>query len=565
MGQSTTVEHGLLGVVGNMARTHGFNDAFEAGVGRVQRRGLHSASKKLMQVLLGICAGNKTMIEFQEAGRPIYQDTGLLEAIGFEDGWAENSTLLSFLRRCEDQDVERLREALSSPLRKLLLSNLMRPGAPLQETIVDLDLSGQPTTGEANSFEGTSFGHMAGKLAKGYQLAGAFADVSPSERWMIAARVLPGGASAASSVAQLIADIEQVLGRPMRRADEVAAHLRRREATADELEAKIRQTNAEIASLRHSSQEQVVEVEILRREHATMTPHGRGVARRREIEQAMETHERKRRAVEEGCRRRERRLAKLHSKQTELRSEVAAIRSRLDNLIEDNATNQQPARITIRADSAFGTAEVLNGLYELGYDILMKAKSGGSTESFFRELKSAQWRTVGTKARAVEHRQRYRVATVQYDMRLIGYKRTNVDGRRYRAIIVTTLDPKRFGVRKLVRLFNGRQHIETAYGECKGPFQFGAPRLRKLAANSIFALMVMVAYNLMRSIGQRTTKGLKRRRWKSIAYLVTVLSHARAKIRTSAGHICLTFVKGSMHQGKTIEFCLHHAKNCATP
>jgi hypothetical protein len=556
MTQSITVEHGLLAVVGNLAREHGLIDAFEDGAGSVQRRGLHSAGKKLVQVLFGISAGHKTMIEFQEAGRPIYEDRKLLRAVGFEGDWAENSTLLDFLRSFEAEDTQKLRSAISVPLARQIKGRLGRAAELYGNVVVDLDLSGQRTTGEANSFEGTSFGYMAGKLAKGYQLAGAFVDVSPSERWMVAARVLTGSASSSSSVPMLLSDLEQVIGKPKRRVGAVATLLESHRSAARQLKTKIQQTASELAQLHDRVRSSEVETEILRRQHAGMKPHGRGLSRRREIEQDMAKHHRTKRAACEKIKRRHKRLANLHHKLGMCETDVDKAKAWLNQLAEDNAANPNPVAITIRADSAFGTAKVLNMLYELGYEILIKAFNGENNRSLFSEVDDEQWRSVGRKAEAVEHPYRTRVASVRHDMRLVAYQRTNVDGKKYRAVFVTTLPEHVVSTRQLVTHYNQRQHAEAGYAECKGPFSFGAPRLRKHAANSVFAMMVMVAYNLMRTIARRATKGLKRRRWKTIAFLVGVLAHARARVRIDSNRIRLTLSKQSIYPGTSIEFRL---------
>lgn len=96
----------------------------------------------------------------------------------------------------------------------------------------------------------------------------------------------------------------------------------------------------------------------------------------------------------------------------------------------------------MRADSAFGTVAVIQRLLELGYDFALKMFSGGNVnyKPFFDAIPTQQWIEVGKNRHASPT---VNVPTPQllgpYPLRLIALRRTDVDRREVRSIVVTTL------------------------------------------------------------------------------------------------------------------------------
>jgi hypothetical protein len=422
--------------------------------------------------------------------------------------------------------------------------------------VVDLDLSGQAVTGEANSFPEAGFSYIRGKLAKGYQLSSAVLDAARSERWMLACRVLPGKSKAAASVPELVEVVERVLGRPLRRVNALRERVQRREKMLARLAEEQARTITECGCIPGQLMELEVDLSILERKMGAMTNRGRGVQRLRQLTQQRDKYLRERKRLSARLERFRRKEQRLEKQITEHREIVAELRQRLESYEQDNETNSLPVPILLRADSAYGTSHVLNLLYELGYDILIKTFNGEMNKSFFNSVPESAWRAVGEKAKAAEHTSRRRVGKVKYDLRLVAYERTNVDKKPYRAIMATTLTQAELGLRPLVRLYNGRQHIEATYGEFKNTLEFGAPRIRTLQANGAFALMVMAAYNLLRLTTKRALKPPMRRRWTGFRFLVRVLAQAPAVVDQFTDSIRLTLAPESYRGGEVIEFAV---------
>jgi hypothetical protein len=555
-GAVARVGHGLAAVVGRLSRELGLIDAIEESLRGIQRRSTHSVGKKLTQVLLGIACGNRTMIEFQEAGTPLSNDLELVSACGFTGKWAENSVVCALLRKFDDTWLGRMENAVIGVFRHELVKLLTMAKRVRGRLVVDMDLSGQAVTGEANSFSEAEFSYIRGKLAKGYQLSSAVLDVARSVRWILACRVLPGKSSAAKSVPALVEVVERTVGRPLRRVDAVRERVRQGEAKVARLVGEKDGVTAECERIPSELRELEVDLAILERKMAGMTNRGRGVQRLRQLSVQQDKYLRERKRLSARLDRFRRKEQRLEKQITKHREAVAELRQRLERYEQDNETNSSPVPILLRADSAYGTAAVLDLLYELGYDFVIKTFNGEQNKGFFDSVPDTAWRSVGEKAKAAQHPSRHRVAEVSYDLRLIAYHRTNVDKRPYRAIIATTLTPAELGLRPLVRLYNERQHIEATYGECKNTLEFGAPRIRTLQANGAFALMVMAAYNLLRLTTQRATKAPTRRRWTGFRFLVRVLSHAPAVIQQSVDCIRLTLAPESYRGGEVIEFAV---------
>src|SRR5690606_25252192 len=73
-----------------------------------------------------------------------------------------------------------------------------------------------------------------------------------------------------------------------------------------------------------------------------------------------------------------RRKQKLQSELQETVQVIRELNHRLRQYRQDNQTNPAPLRIVLRADSAFGTPEVIQRLLELGYEFTIKSYSGSN-------------------------------------------------------------------------------------------------------------------------------------------------------------------------------------------
>lgn len=185
---------------------------------------------------------------------------------------------------------------------------------------------------------------------------------------------------------------------------------------------------------------------------------------------------------------------------------LGGLQARLQVYRRENAANPTPRRILLRADSHFGTAEVIQRCLELGYELLLKRYSVTPYRQVF-ESRTA-WVSVGKKRRAFESRAIPKVPLLmRFSLRQVALRRTDVDGKVVRSILVTTLGADQFPLHQLVQL-----SIEAAFQECAHTFHFGTPRLRSEEANGAYTQLVLFAFNTL-GADRRTLPGHGRGEW----------------------------------------------------
>src|SRR5690606_23191464 len=159
-------------------------------------------------------------------------------------------------------------------------------------------------------YTGTDFGYIQGKLARGYQIAASFLSAK-QQRFAIDCLLKAGKANSRSGACllELIPRIEHRIARPLLRVE-------RDESWLAQHKARVRQLYQQL-----------------------QTVSGKGSARRKQ---------------------------KLQREFQEEVQHLREVNQRLRQYRQENRTNLAPLRILLRADSAFGTPEVIQRLLELG-------------------------------------------------------------------------------------------------------------------------------------------------------------------------------------------------------
>lgn len=450
-GMKFATRHAFLVLTGFVAAALGLRPVLESGLKIKQKVYQHSPVDKVLQALVGILGGCRFMKDLNQAASPVSKDRSVSRAWG-QKAFAHFSTVCRTLRAFTAEDVRTLADLLGSITKRRLepiLSKLAGPDG-LGLIVIDVDLSGQKVRGETTQYTGTAFGYIQGQLARGYQIAAAFLHTG-ADRFAVAGQLKPGNARCAACLLELIPSIEAVVGRPRRRVEFV-------QQCADEIRRQMTQTEHDLKNLRM----------------------GRGVQQRRQA---------------------------LVRNLEEQRQSLAEVKTRLEKYRKENAENPAPRRITLRTDSAFGTAEAIQVCLELGYELIMKRYSVTPYREIFDAAPPESWTDVGKKRQASETLPVPGVSlSAPFPLRQVAMQRADVDGRVVRAVMVTTLPPDEFPLLNLVRLYEARQSIEAAFQECKHTFQFGSPRLRSEEANGAFTQLVLFAFNLVRWTEQVTTK-----------------------------------------------------------
>lgn len=497
-----TTRHGFLVALGWVAERLGLSTVLERRVQIKQKVFAHKPVEKVVEALVGILGDCRYMKDLNFDPEPIVSDQAVARAWG-QEKFAHFSTVCATFGKFTAENVEQLSEALAEVQAPLLREEVEAVAGPDRQglVVVDIDLTGQKVRGEAKQYTGTDFGYIQGKLARGYQIAAAFLS-GRQDRFAIAGSLKSGKANAQSHrcLLELVPTVEARIGRPRRRVEWV-------EACLVEHQARIRRLEDELAAL-----------------------HGRGSGPKRqrcqrEIQETTET--------------------------------IAALTERLDRYRQENAANPSPLRIVLRADSAFGTAEVIQQLLELGYELAMKSFSGSNAayKPLFDAVPAEQWAEVEKNRFATEAVGVPRPALLgDFPLRLIALRRWDGDGREARSVLLTTFSANEMPLREVVHFYHRRQTIEAGFQEWKGTFHFGTPRLRKYEANAAFTQLVLFAFNLVRWAWRfLSTPTEKLQRAKS-RLLIRVAARCRATIYQAGGTFRLLFGRGTPLTGAEVIF-----------
>jgi hypothetical protein len=492
-GTRVRTRHGFLAALGTVAEAMGLRQQLAGGLHVPQKSIRHTPVEKVIQALIGILGGCRYMKDLNVAPEPIAVDDALARCWGIGK-FAHFSSVCTTLRRFTDANVRELGDTLATLSRPWWMAEVKElVGADGQGLIVvDLDLSGQPVRGEARLYEGTAFGYLGGRLARGYKIAAAFL-AGRQQRWAIGGVLKPGNVNAGACLPELINLVEARVGRPRRRLDWLRQQIEADRTHVAELEGQLK----------------------------TLAGKGSG-PRRKALERRIE----------------------------DLKGRMDAASQRAETYERDNATCDRPLRILIRADSHFGTVAGLQLLYERGFEILVKAYNGSQCHSAFAALPESSWLSVGQKRWAAEP---FAFPAGQLPplapLRTVALRRQDVDQRIVRSVLVTTLPAEDTPTATLVELYQQRQSIEAGFQECKGTFQFGTPRLRGYHANAAFTQLVLFAFNFLRAAWRWLRRTGPRLNQAGHRFWVRVAAHCRATVTRLSDISIVTFATRTPLEG----------------
>lgn len=492
-----TTRHGFLVALGWVAQKLGVRAALDRHLHIKQKTYQFKPNDKIVEALVGILGDCEYMKDLNAQAEPIVADRAVAEAWG-QAGFAHSSTVCATFGKLTSENVAELTKAfdeIQGPLLRKEVEALIGPDGQGQ-VVVDIDLSGQKVRGEAKQYTGTDFGYIKGQLARGYQIVAAFM-TGLQDRFAVASTLKSGKAHAQSGgcLLEILPGVEIRIGRPLRRTEWV-------QRCMVEQKARIRSLHGEIMSLQGRARTQ------------------RRPKLERELKDAVQA--------------------------------LVGLNRRLRQYRQDNATNPAPVRIVLRADSAFGTVEVFQRLLELGYEFIIKSYSGSNPayRALFDALPAVDWVEVGKNRYAAEG---IAVPAPQllgsFPLRLAALRRTDVDGRQVRSVVVTTFSGEAMPTKDLVTFYHARQTIEAGFQECKGTFHFGKPRLRKQEANAAFTQLVLFAFNLIRWIRpcvQTTATKIAKAKTR---FMVRIAANCRASGRQAAESLHILFSRGTSLDG----------------
>ncbi|BAD39312.1 transposase-like protein [Symbiobacterium thermophilum IAM 14863] len=503
----STTRHGFLVALGWVAQRLNLAEILNRHLRIKQKTYAHTPVDKVVEALVAILGNCRYMKDLNFDPEPLVADPAVAQAWG-QERFAHFSTVCATFSKLTEENVQQLSDALAEIQAPLLQQEVAAVAGPDRSgmVIVDIDLTGQKVRGETRQYTGTDFGYIQGKLARGYQIAAAFLS-GKQQRFAIDGLLKSGKANSRSGACllELIPRIEARIGRPLRRVEWVEACLAQQKA-------RVRQLYQQL-----------------------QTVSGKGSARRKQ---------------------------KLQREFQEEVQHLREVNQRLRQYRQENRTNLAPLRILLRADSAFGTPEVIQRLLELGYEFTIKSYSGSNVayKHLFDAVPAENWVEVEKNRFASE------AVTVPgptllapYPVRLVAMRRWDADGREVRSVILTTLQPEELTTTEVVKLYHGRQTIEAGFQEWKGTFHFGTPRLRKYEANAAFTQLVLFAFNLVRWAWRFLSTNSPKLAEAGSRLLVRVAARCRATIRCLGDTLRLVFSRGTPLAGAEITL------NRATP
>jgi hypothetical protein len=485
-----STEHALLVPLGHFAAQIGVLEALQHVPFRMKTI-THRPGDKLGELLAHILAGGMHVQELVASPQPLVDDRAVAAAWG-QDAFASASGVNALLRAATPESVAALQTELrrvSEPYRRRVLRDLSPSWL-----VVDFDLTGLVVSDQATTYEGAEYGYM-GEVdgpAKGYQFARAQVQ-GRRDVLLLGGFLHPGRTVSVQCLAELVALVEQQLGRPRRRVEAVAARL----AEAEQALATVEQALARRAS---------------------------GPAAQRRHTQRLQTQ-------------RERHEA-----------QVTALRARYDALVADNASNAAPRRIILRLDGGFGDAAAVAWLYEQGYDFVLRAHNHRVAATMRTEA-GLTWDKV-SKNGFIAESGRTTLGTCPYPMRLFACRQWRGDDRpeRWSALVVNPeLAAADWPARRVGVFYNHRQVAEASIKEGKGIFASRHLPTRHQAGIALYQELVLLAQNLLRWF-RRQFLGPTPLATAGIQELVRIAAHSRALLTASG----LRFATASRWPGLTV-------------
>ncbi len=404
-----TTNHAWLVVLGLFAQSLGLISQLEEASLDQQMGRNGKPQSKLIEFLVGILGGIEYLKDLNEGPNPIASDETVAQAWA-QQAFSHYSQVSRTLDAADEETLSDVIEALRAVSQPYIEQAISENLSSQEFLTIDLDLTGRRVSPNSSDYPGAEFGHMADKIAKGYQAA---VTSLVCERWgrlMLTLQRYSGRARSQDCLVEAVREVEQLLGkRPRRRTSLVKGRIEKLTCQLQDLQDKL---------ATHQQQEQILrsQVAILTQEisscklkveklEAEYRSQGRQVKRYCKLAKA-------RKKLDSAVKRRERCLKKISTqvhRQIKIRREMEAPKEQqlalnewLSTLEAENESNPHPIKIVLRVDAGFSTGKNLTWLIECGYTILTKVHHSSSAHKWQRGLPSnASWTKVGKNAEAI--------------------------------------------------------------------------------------------------------------------------------------------------------------------
>lgn len=498
-------QHAMLIVWGHFARTIGLRERLRT-VPIHQKTVTHAPQDKLIEFLLGLLSGMEFLTDLSTGASPLVNDQAVAKAWQLES-LAHASTVSRTLKACDAETVAALRVALDEIGQPFLDEAIGDLHMHHQRLILDADLTGRPVSSTSRSYPGAAFGYMDGELRLGYQLAEICVQTERYGRQWLSARHHPGSTVSAPCLLELLQDAEGRLQcHPRRRTElveerlaQAAALLAEQERLAEQQEHRTKHQQQRLERLTgqiREGQAQAGWLRVVPGSRRQSGPYSQLSRLQAQIEGWQRQRERAQAQIEhsQAVARRQRERAQA------LRAEQGRLEVYLEHLRQDNVTQSDPPRCTIRLDAGFSSGENLTALIELGYDVETKSGNAALVQALRKQVgEHTAWTRVGKNAEMVGWTN-YMLHTCPYPL-TVGLERFHTPGGVLHAVLLRSQDEPQAACPNLETWFhtyNGRQTIEAGNKEEKTTFNVQHLMSRSTAGIEIQALLTVFAANFVR-------------------------------------------------------------------
>jgi hypothetical protein len=497
-------QHAMLIVWGHFARTIGLREHLRS-VPVHQKTVSHTPQDKLLELLLGLLSGMEYLTDLSAGPSPLVNDPAVAQAWHLER-LAHASTVSRTLKACDTDTLTELRAALDAIGQPFLDQAIGEERMQHQRLTLDADLTGRPVSSTSRTYPGAAFGYMDGELRLGYQLAELCVQTTCFGRQWLSARHHPGSTVSAPCLLELLQDAERRLPcHPRRRTELVEQRLAQAAGVLVEQERLAMQHEQRILS----QQQRLERLEGQIREGQARVGWLRVVGSRRQdgpysqlsrLQAQLEGWERQQERAQVQIEHSQAVAQRQRERAQTLRTEHERLVTYLNQLREDNATQVDPPRCTIRLDAGFSSGENLTALIELGYDVETKSGNAALVQALRKQVREeTNWTRVGKNAEMVGWTN-YRLHSCPYPL-TVALERFHTPGGILHAVLLRSQEGPQAACPELETWFhayNARQTIEAGNKEEKTTFKVQHLMSRSAAGIEIQALLTVFAANFVR-------------------------------------------------------------------
>ena len=376
--QSGRTEHAWLVLLGEYARQMGLTQALNT-VPMAQKVRRHRPQTKVVEFLVAILAGLPHLDDISRDGHPLDQDSAV--ALAWQQpGWADYSGVSRTLQGLSMDEAHAIGAVLDTFSQPFIDAAVVAAIDTQGRLVYDGDLTGRPVSPTSTTYPGAAYGHMDDSVELGYQAAVVSLSSPGTGRVWLSVKPHPGNTVSSTQVAAMVAAAEQrTCVRPLRRTELLVQQLLVATEQCSQAEERLVQRQAAVDTAKSCyvrRQQALADAQAtVEQVTATLRPRQQPDRPHSELAQAQAKVVIKQRQVDrqqQVVTTAQQRVDRQSTLVAVARSNVAALRQRLDRFTRENDANCAPVQAVFRLDAGFGSGDNIALLIELGYEVYTK-------------------------------------------------------------------------------------------------------------------------------------------------------------------------------------------------